>query len=64
MTKPDDNRATQGCAPLLGWALVTTEASVAVGLAAWYGMSEHMVLQRLRRMGVSGRGNRQVARDR
>ena len=34
MTKPDDNRATQGCALLLGWALVTAGASVAVGLAA------------------------------
>lgn len=33
MTKPDDNRATKGCALLLGWALVTAGASVAVGLA-------------------------------
>ena len=33
MTKPDDNRATQGCALLLGWALVTAGASVALGLA-------------------------------
>ena len=35
MTKSDDNRATQGCALLLGWALVTAGASVALGLAAW-----------------------------
>lgn len=33
MTKPDDNHATQGCALLLGWALVTAGASVALGLA-------------------------------
>lgn len=33
MTKPDDNRVAQGCALLLGWALVTAGASVALGLA-------------------------------
>ena len=30
----DDKRQAQGCAVLLGWALVTAGASVAVGLAA------------------------------
>lgn len=30
----DDKSSAQGCALLLGWALVTAGASVAVGLAA------------------------------
>lgn len=31
MTKSDDSRATQGCALLLGWALVTGGIAIAVG---------------------------------
>ena len=34
MTKSDDSSTAQGCALLLGWALVTAGASVALGLAA------------------------------
>lgn len=35
MTKSDDSRATQGCALLLGWALLTAGPAVAVG-ALWH----------------------------